>query len=773
MRLAPRPARRGARPTYAQRTMKWLRLEQLEDRTVPSGDAILRWNEIAFNAVRADHALDGAHAEPGPAMSSRAMAIIQSAVYDAVESIDHTYAPYEVSVPAAPGASIDAAVAQAAHDTLVALYPTQKVTFDAALADDLSRLPVGPSQAGCAVGRAVAAQMMALRANDGSGAIPNYTFGTQPGQWQVDPLHPDQMVYAADWGSVTPFVIPSADQFDPPPPPPMTSAEYTAAFNEVKNYGGDGVTTPTLRTPEQTEIALFWGYDGQPGLGTPPVHLNQIAADIARQRGNTLVQNARMFALLNLALADAGVVSWDTKYTDNYWRPVTGIRAADTDGNPNTAADPTWAPLGAPADNGNGTNFTPPFPSYSSGHATFAGAAFSVLADFYGTDKISFTAHSDEFNGVTVDQNGQVRPVVTRHFDSFSQAAEEDAQSRIYLGVHWSFDKTEGLSSGKAIANYVFQHALRTEPAAQHFVVGADAGGGPHVRVMDGTTGKALADLLAYDAGFRGGVRVATADVNGDGVPDIITAPGAGGGPHVKVFDGATLKLLGQFMAYDPGFRGGVFVAAGDVNGDGTADIVTGADAGGGPHVKVFDGKSFAVVRSFLAYAPNFTGGVRVAAGDVNGDGLADVVTGAGTGGGPHVEVFDGSTGALLQSFFAYATTFTGGVYVAAGDTNADGKADVVTGAGMGGMPQVDFFDGSGTKLQSFMGFWPAEQMPNGVRVGVADVDGDGRMDVVTGPGPGSSSHVMAVDGVSLLPLDRVTVFDPGFLGGVFVGGLS
>ncbi|HSR41661.1 MAG TPA: VCBS repeat-containing protein, partial [Longimicrobiales bacterium] len=197
---------------------------------------------------------------------------------------------------------------------------------------------------------------------------------------------------------------------------------------------------------------------------------------------------------------------------------------------------------------------------------------------------------------------------------------------------------------------------------------GAGAGGGPHVRVFSGATGDELMSFFAYAASFTGGVRVASGDVNGDGLADVVTAAGAGGGPHVKVFDGATGNELMSFFAYTPTFTGGVFVGSGDVNGDGFADIVTGAGAGGGPHVKVFDGATGNESASFFAYAPQFTGGVTVSAGDVNDDGHADIITGAGAGGGPHVKIFDGATGNESASFFAYDAAFQGGVFVAGGD---------------------------------------------------------------------------------------------------------
>src|SRR5919202_1074403 len=194
-----------------------------------------------------------------------------------------------------------------------------------------------------------------------------------------------------------------------------------------------------------------------------------------------------------------------------------------------------------------------------------------------------------------------------------------------------------------------------------------------------GGTMRRLTAFAAVAAGFA--LAYAGAARSGD----IITGAGAGGGPHVEQFDGKTLALKQSFYAYDPAFGGGVRVAGGDVNGDGTPDIITGAGAGGGPHVEAFDGKSGVVIRSFYAYDPGFGGGVYVGAGDINGDGADDIITGAGAGGGPHVEVFDGRSGAILRSFFAYAAGFTGGVRVAGGDVNGDGTPDILTGAGPGG----------------------------------------------------------------------------------------
>jgi hypothetical protein len=298
-------------------------------------------------------------------------------------------------------------------------------------------------------------------------------------------------------------------------------------------------------------------------------------------------------------------------------------------------------------------------------------------------------------------------------------------------------------------------------------VVTGAGSGVPQVKAFAGTTSAETQSFLAYDSAFTGGVRVATGDVNGDGVADIITGAGPGAGPHVKVFDGRT-NAERSFFAYDPTFNGGVFVAAGDVNGDGFADIITGAGTGAGPHVKVFDGSTGAEVRSFFAYDPRFTGGVRVAAGDINGDGVADIITGTGPGAGPHVKVFDGRTGAEIRSFFAYDPAFTGGVFVAAGDINGDGLDDIITGADAGGPAHVKALSGAtGETLRSFFAY--DASFTGGVRVAAGDTNGDGFMDIITGAGPGTGPHVKVFDGTSGVMLRSFFAYDPAFRGGVYV----
>ncbi|HTL30892.1 MAG TPA: vanadium-dependent haloperoxidase [Tepidisphaeraceae bacterium] len=401
-------------------------------------DIVIEWNRVLIDALRADRTLGG------PTWASRNAAIVHAAIFDAVNSIEQRYEPYLVSLSAAKHTSIVAAAAAAGWRTLSAIYPDQQSMLDDALTKSLARVKDGPRESnGVALGIAVANQILAARANDGSDDATPYTPGSDPGDWQPTPLDYSTAL-GANWGKVKPFALDDPDQLLPPPPPALDSAEYAAAFNQVKSLGELNSAT---RTAEQTEIGIFWGYD-RAGMGAPPSLYNQIAESIAIGQHNTTVENARLFALLNISQADAGVVAWACKYKDNFWRPITAIRAAATDGNPNTQVDPNWEPLGA---SGGGVvpNFTPPFPAYISGHATFGGAVFQILADFYGRDRFQFTAKSEELPGVT------------RSFNSFSAAAAENGISRIYLGIHWSFDNLRGQEVGRNVANEVFAHDLR------------------------------------------------------------------------------------------------------------------------------------------------------------------------------------------------------------------------------------------------------------------------------------------------------------------------
>lgn len=444
------------------------RFEHLEPRAMMTGtntDAVLYWNDIALAAVSADHSSSALKEQFGPTRASRALAIVSVAMYDAINSVLGQYEPYLIKVVGVQNANIDAAVGQAAHDTLVSLYKKQKDTLDADLATWLDTIPDGRSEnMGIALGKTVAKAIIANRTHDGANAKSNFKIVTGIGDWTPDPVTQEvsnitQKPLDPQWGKVTPFGINNATPYLPPPPPAIDSPAYTAAYNQLLQLGGDGITTPTQRTADQTEIGIFWAYDGTEGLCAPPRLYNQIAQVVAIQQGNTEYQNARMFAMMNVAMADAAIVGWDGKFFYDFWRPVTAIRNGDNDGNPDTAGDPTWTPLGAPASNETlPNNFTPPFPSYPSGHAIIGAAVFKTLADFYGTDNISFSFTSDEFNGTTTDNQGNVRPEVTRHYNSFSQAAEENAISRIYLGIHWDFDLSSGINSGNRIANFIFRN---------------------------------------------------------------------------------------------------------------------------------------------------------------------------------------------------------------------------------------------------------------------------------------------------------------------------
>jgi hypothetical protein len=385
-------------------------------------------------------------------------------MFDAFNVIARAFTPYLRDLPPAPGgASKEAAIAQAASDTLVFLYSAQKTTFITERDKFINALPPGPPRdQGIAVGKDISRRIITARENDRSNDSMSYQPGGLPGQYAPDPLNPNEPVKAVtpQWGLVRPFVVPNIVDFRSPAPPELMSAAYADAFNDVKSNGAKNSTT---RTPDETEIGIFWGYDGRPGLGTPPRLYNQNVREIAILQNNNLAQNARLFALINLAMADAGIQCWDTKYFYNIWRPILGVREGQLDGNVWTTGDPNFEPLGAPRTNPNPgqINFTPNFPSYTSGHATFGAAIFWTLRRFYNRDDLSFTLSSDEFNGVNKDVNGNVRPVRKRSFRSFTEALIENARSRIYLGIHYQFDAYAGSDAGIKIANYVFNNVLR------------------------------------------------------------------------------------------------------------------------------------------------------------------------------------------------------------------------------------------------------------------------------------------------------------------------
>ena len=388
-------------------------------------DVITDWVNITVGSIRNNNT--------PPPKASRALALVQVAVFDAVNGIVGGYNPYFVTDPAPVGASPVAAALAAAHKTTVALFPAQQAFLDGEFADSAGSIPAGADKnLGITWGEAVADQILALRANDHSGDVVTANFPTGAFWWVrtppalAAPLLPN-------WPSVTTWGVDSIARFRPAPPPVPASADYTAAFDEVKSLGKvDG----TARTTDQTQIALFWADGG--GTATPPGHWFLIARGVSIAQNLSLIENARLFALLGIAEADSGIAAWDAKYYYNLWRPITGIQEADVDGNPNTAPDTTWTPLIA----------TPPFPSYMSGHSTFSSAAARMLGLYLGDDASNFTVTSDGLPGVQ------------RSFTSFSQAAAEAGQSRIYGGIHWQFDNTAGLATGRALAEQIFYNVL-------------------------------------------------------------------------------------------------------------------------------------------------------------------------------------------------------------------------------------------------------------------------------------------------------------------------
>ncbi|HMO19085.1 MAG TPA: vanadium-dependent haloperoxidase [Oligoflexia bacterium] len=442
---------------------------------------VVKWNRIAIDASGLDHTPVGRSEsrvfgeQLGPVRAARAMAIAHIAMADAVAAITGRFDSYMPTQSENPETSLKAAIAQSTHDALVGLFPSQAGIFRRHLVEDLNAIQDGPAkQAGIRVGRERAAAILQERQNDGSFLSEpyspiNYQFRNEPGQWRGDPINPGQNPIGSKWYLVKPFILNNASQFRITPPPAIDSKEYAEAFNEVKEFGGDGLTTPTIRTEDQTIAGIYWAYDGTPSLCAPPRLYNQIAVQLAIERNVDVVDLSRLLVLVNLAMSEEGIASWESKFHYNVWRPVTGIREADPgtgptglgDGNPLTTGDANFTPLAAPASNLNARNFTPPFPAYPSGHAGFGATMFQVLRNFFGTDNIQFTFVSDEFNGVTRDVQGNVRPLIPRTFSSLSHAELENGLSRIYLGIHWRFDMTTGIDQGRKVGDYVYSRAYR------------------------------------------------------------------------------------------------------------------------------------------------------------------------------------------------------------------------------------------------------------------------------------------------------------------------
>jgi hypothetical protein len=394
--------------------------------------------------------------------------------------------------------------------------------------------------------------------------------------------------------------------------------------------------------------------------------------------------------------------------------------------------------------------------------ATVAGGTYCLVVASAGPSSGS-TATSYGFRVGQYSVSGTIVPT------SAFVAAQSNPTANAVPGspTGTTLNTTATLGSSSTSSSVAGQPAATVDPI---FATGADAGGQPLVNVYDARTGALVTSFFAFPANFTGGVRVAVGDVNGDGAPDIICAAGPGGGPEVTVFDGKTFQRIMDFMALPATFTGGVFVAAGDIQHKGYADIVTAADAGGGPEVTIWCGKDGSNIAAFYATTPQFTGGIRVACADINGDGFADVIAAAGPGGGPQVTLFDGKSLRLLTAFYALPSNFTGGMFIAAGDLNGDGKADIIVGAEKGGAPEVNVFNGADQRsLGAFFALSPT--FSGGVRVATAETTGSSHAAILTAAGPGGRPQVSIFDGKSFEMLDSFFALPQTFAGGVFVGG--
>jgi membrane-associated phospholipid phosphatase len=356
---------------------------------------------------------------------------MHAAIYDAVNAVDGTHKPYLVRLSASRFASQEAAAAAAAHEVLVKLYPNFQAPLDAQLQQALAQLPTERKTEGITIGNTVADRILALRSNDGSNAQPiQYVFGNDPGDYQSTPTNFPKQPQFTHWSRVTPFALESANQFRPGGPPKLTSDRYADAFDQVKSLG---IAGGTAATADEALTGRFWN-------GAIQNYWNEIAQTASLGHDLTTAENARLFALLNLSFADGVIAFYDAKYTYNFWRPVTAIRAAATDGDPDTEADPNWLP-----EVGN----TTPDPSYPGAHAVISAAGAEVLISFFHKCHFEFNVTSEVLPGAD-----------PRSFASFPAAAEEATLSRIFAGVHFLFDLTTGRRLGNDVADFVVDNFL-------------------------------------------------------------------------------------------------------------------------------------------------------------------------------------------------------------------------------------------------------------------------------------------------------------------------
>lgn len=414
----------------------------------PQDDEVLYWNNVLLDLYR----LDFGTGCPGPLV--RKGTIVQTAIFDAVNSIDRTYQPYVgfVTVPGAGStASKEAAVMAAAYRSMLVLFPNSQTTLTQKYQQRKALLTPGKdTNDGIKYGNRAASACIQSRQGDGSEVSETYAYGSAPGSYIPTPPAFSIVPCNPEWARVRPFCMTSGSQFRTKPlgfrnmASLLASTGYAAQLNEVKLVGS---RNSSVRTDEQTQIAFFWANDKN-GTYKPPGHLFAITQTISRQRGLSLTDNARLFALVALAMGDASIAAWDAKFaTDiDLWRPVTAVRQAHRDGNALTERDPHWLPL---------NEFTPPFPAYVSGHATFGAAHAGVLAEFFGTDDMTVTIDSEDpyYNALPNHP--------TRTFNKFSQMAIENGLSRVYLGVHFRMDASDGNAMGFNIGHRVGKDFLQ------------------------------------------------------------------------------------------------------------------------------------------------------------------------------------------------------------------------------------------------------------------------------------------------------------------------
>src|SRR5262245_55784161 len=398
------------------------------DNGATSGQEVIKWNQLLRLQI-----LRIPGAQPPTISPGRSLAMLHIAIFDAVNSIARSFTPYFIAVQASRGASQQAAAAQAAHNVLIALYPQQQDMLDAALAESLDGLPADGCDQGSAVGQAVASAILDWRRTDGWEATPPpYVLPPEPGFWQPTPPGFSPATFT-HYSGVVPFAIQHSRQFKPPPPPALTSAQYATDFNETKAIGR--VDSPS-RTADQTLVARLWAAVGTP-TGSGDIY-NTVAGDVALAVGSDLVQTARLFVLLNVALVDGLQTSYTSKFDYGVWRPVTAIQRAAEDGNPDTDPDPAWLPL----------IVTPPYPTYAGNAATIGAASATVLTHVFGTNDIAVTAH---WEGT---------PGWTRAYPSFWAIADEQARSRIYGGIHFHFDTIAGQEIGTQVGTYLLDNFM-------------------------------------------------------------------------------------------------------------------------------------------------------------------------------------------------------------------------------------------------------------------------------------------------------------------------